>query len=175
MDATTHKMRALEEGAAAVVERGHTVILGWTDETPIIIRELAKANASSRGGVVVVLDEAAKTKLDKDCAARLAGASLAHQLPFQLFPNSTFSLSPPPDCDLAGTRVIFRSGSRLRVSDLARVSVHTCRAIILLPEPGLPPALADAEALQAVLNLSTLGLDANVVAAVRGARPLRFA
>ena len=72
--------------------------------------------------------------------------------------------------ELAGTRVVFRAGSRVRSSDLHKVSAERARAVLVLSDPRLAPDAADADVLQTVLNLSTLGVppgELNVVAEVR--------
>jgi hypothetical protein len=145
VDAVQGKMRELKLGRTSVVENGHAVILGWTDETVNILRELALANASEGGGCVTVLSSRPKSELD-------------HEL------NS--ALKP---AELHGTRVVFRSGSRLRVSDLHKVSTETARVVLVISDSRLAPHAADAEVIQVVLSLSTLRLAraTNVVAEVR--------
>jgi hypothetical protein len=143
-DAVQEKMRALKQGRSAVVERGHTVILGWTEETVTIVREIALANASTGGGVVAILSDRRKSALEAELASALKRR------------------------DLHGTRVVFRTGSRLRAADLLKVATQTARAIIVVSDGRLPPHSADAEVLQVVLNLATLRLrHANVVVEVR--------
>ena len=48
------------QGLTSVVEKNHTVILGWTDRTVLIILEICEANSSEGGGVIAVLDEQAR-------------------------------------------------------------------------------------------------------------------
>ena len=57
VDGVQAKMEALKHGLSPVVERGHTVILGWTDATVTIVREIAAANASEGGGCIAILCE----------------------------------------------------------------------------------------------------------------------
>ena len=145
MDGVQEKMAALKKGTSPVVERGHTVILGWTAETVNVVREIALANASDGGGVIAVLSDRDKVELDEELRASLRRN------------------------ELFGTRVVFRNGSRLRPSDLHKVSTATARAVMVVSDSALEPHTADAEVLQAVLNLSTLRLPSstNVVAEVR--------
>ena len=139
-------MEALKHGLSPVIERGHTVILGWTDATVTIVREIAAANASEGGGCIAILCERDKRDMELELAALIKPS------------------------ELAGTRVVFRAGSRVRSSDLHKVSAARARAVLVLSDPRLAPDAADADVLQTVLNLSTLGVPPgklNVVAEVR--------
>ena len=67
-----------------------------------------------------------------------------------------------------GTRIVFRSGSHLVLSDLIRVSVHMARAIIILSSTGNADS-ADSDTLRTMLSLRSLydSLNGHVVAEVR--------
>jgi hypothetical protein len=144
VDGVQEKLESLKQGHSAVVERGHTVLLGWTDEAVTIIRELCLANESAGGGCIAVLCERSKRIMEAELAALLKPA------------------------ELLGTRVVFRTGSRLRSADLRKVATDTARSVIVTSDARLAPHVADAEVLQVVLNLSTLKTRyANVVAEVR--------
>ena len=145
VDGVQEKLESLKMGRSAVVERGHTVVLGWSDETVTIVRELAMANESCGGGCIAVLTEGDKRAAEAELAALLRPG------------------------ELRGSRVVFRGGSRLRASDLRRVATETARSVIVVSDARLSPHAADAEVLQVVLNVSTLRLQphANVVAEVR--------
>jgi hypothetical protein len=128
------KMEALKQGLATVVERDHTIILGWAEQSLTIIRELAFANASEGGGVIVVLAAVGKQDMEAELASYMSAE------------------------ELYGTKVVFRSGSRLRISDLRFVAAEAARAVIIVSNVRLDPDTADAEVLQVVLNLTTLQL-----------------
>ena len=108
-----------------MVERGHTLILGWTDKTCGVIKEIALANESVRGGVIVVL-----APLDKD----IIEADIREQL-------------APTDLNVNGsrTKVVVRKGSPLYANDLNKVSAHEARAIVLLADAGEEADKADAQ------------------------------
>jgi hypothetical protein len=139
------KMEALKQGLATVVEQEHTVILGWAEQSLTIIRELAFANASEGGGVIVVLASAGKQAMEAELASFMS------------------------DEELMGTKVVFRTGSRLRISDLRFVAADAARAVIIISNMHLDPDTADAEVLQVVLNLTTVDLQPRcaVVAEIR--------
>jgi hypothetical protein len=139
------KMRSLKYGLSPVVERGHTVVLGFNAAVLSIIRELCLANASEGGGVVAVLERGNTIEMAAELNA---------------------FLSPE---ELLGTKVVFRNGTRLRLSDLEFVSSHTARAIIAVADQRRDADTADAEMLQVMLNLSGLEMaeGASIVAEVR--------
>ena len=145
VDAVREKMAALKKGLSPVIERGHSVILGWEQSTLKIVQELALANESEGGGVVVIMAERDKEDMEKELETFISEA------------------------ELRGTVVVFRSGSRLRVSDLRFVSCETARSVVAVSSMSLGPDAADAEMLHVGLNLSVLDLDpdARVVLEVR--------
>ena len=49
-----NKFDQLKEGASEVVEKNHTVIIGWTGQTITILRELIEANLSQKNPCIVV-------------------------------------------------------------------------------------------------------------------------
>jgi len=144
-DAVDEKLSDLNKGLSSVQETGHIVLLGWGESALTVIKEVSMANESSGGGVVVVLAENEKEDMERDLA------SFVHTEP------------------LYGTKVVFRSGSRLHKADLNFVACEYARSIIVLPNGDLDADLADAELLHVALNLTTMTLQSNccVVAEVR--------
>ena len=62
VDAVKIRLEGFREGRLGVEERGHTVLIGWTDMAVTIIQQTCIANESKGGGVVAVLaDEGAMT------------------------------------------------------------------------------------------------------------------
>jgi hypothetical protein len=53
IDAVMEKMEDLKKGRSTVIESEHTLILGWTDKAAGLCREIANANESEGGGVIV--------------------------------------------------------------------------------------------------------------------------
>ena len=123
------KLAELRRGRSRVVERDHTLILGWSEAVLTIIKELSIANESRRRPVVVILATRDKVEMEDE---------LREKLP-----------------DLRGTRVVVRSGSPIDVGDLAMVSPETARSVIVLaPEDGDDP---DSEVIKALLALTHAG------------------
>ena len=136
IDTVMEKMDDLKKGRSTVVEEEHTLILGWTDKSAGLCREIADANESEGGGVIVVLDPLDKEELE------------------QIFKNQVRPEDMAPEGNV--TKVVFRSGSPLRSTDLLRVSATKARSIIILSDYGQDPDLADADILRVVLTLQTL-------------------
>lgn len=137
-DAISEKVDSLRKGRSEVIESRHTLVLGWSDKLGPMIKQLAVANQSVGGGVVVVLSEREKEDMESEIA----------KLEF----------------DFLGTSVICRSGSPLVIADLKKVSVSTARAIIVLAEVENADQ-SDARALRVVLSLTGVreGLRGHIV------------
>ncbi|KAG8650278.1 ion channel POLLUX isoform X3 [Manihot esculenta] len=137
-DAISEKVDSLRKGKSEVIEKNHILILGWSDKLGSLLKQLAIANKSVGGGVVVVLAERDKEEMEMDIA----------KLEF----------------DFMGTSVICRSGSPLILADLKKVSVSKARAIIVLASDENADQ-SDARALRVVLSLTGVkeGLKGHVV------------
>ncbi|KAG6780167.1 hypothetical protein POTOM_013021 [Populus tomentosa] len=137
-DAISEKVDSLRKGKSEVIEKNHILILGWSDKLGSLLKQLAIANKSIGGGVIVVLAERDKEEMEMDIA----------KLEF----------------DFMGTSVICRSGSPLILADLKKVSVSKARAIIVLASDENADQ-SDARALRVVLSLTGVkeGLRGHVV------------
>lgn len=137
-DAISEKVDSLRKGKSEVIESNHILVLGWSDKLGSLLKQLAIANKSVGGGVVVVLAERDKEEMEMDIA----------KLEF----------------DFMGTSVISRSGSPLILADLKKVSVSKARAIIVLASDENADQ-SDARALRVVLSLAGVkeGLRGHVV------------
>lgn len=128
----------LRRGRSSVIERGHTVILGWTPKIHTLLRELAAANAHHPDACVVVLADRDKVDMDTEIAASMHGKKL---------------------------RVVTRTGQPMVLVDLVLASLTTCRAVIVLaPEhhdDGTPmaPHESDTIVLKTLLAIKKLAPD----------------
>jgi hypothetical protein len=138
-DSTSDMLDDLKKGRSRVIESNHTLILGWSDKVIPAIRELALANKSCGGGVVVVLADRDKEAMEADLRSELA-----------------------PDA-LLGTEVVCRSGSPLLSQDLLKVSAQTARAVVVLSDPGVDADESDARAVRIVMSLTGLQIKAHIV------------
>ncbi|KAI7991814.1 putative ion channel POLLUX [Camellia lanceoleosa] len=65
-DAISEKVDSLRKGKSEVIESNHILILGWSDKLGSLLKQLAIANKSLGGGVVVVLAERDKEEMEMD-------------------------------------------------------------------------------------------------------------
>jgi hypothetical protein len=59
----------LKKGKSRVIEEGHHLILGWNDKLLPLIHELAVANESEGGGVIVILAEKDKEEMEEEISS----------------------------------------------------------------------------------------------------------
>ncbi len=99
------KLEALQKGHSAVVESGHTVILGWSSQIFTILSELIEANSNRKNACIVIMSPTDKVEMDEAIRSRI--------------PNTKT------------TRIVTRNGSAIDLNDLALLSLHTARSIII--------------------------------------------
>jgi voltage-gated potassium channel Kch len=119
------KLQELRKGRSFVIERGHTLILGWSDTIFTILSELAVANASRKDAVVVVLAERDKVEMEDSIRSKLR--------------------------HLGSTRVVVRTGTPIDLDDLRIVNPHAARSVIVLGPDEEDP---DSYVLKTVLALT---------------------
>jgi voltage-gated potassium channel Kch len=96
---------SLRRGRSTVIERNHTVILGWTPKIHTLLHELAEANANQRNACVVILADRDKVEMDNEVAPTVKGKRL---------------------------RVVTRTGSPMSTADLELASLASSKAVIAL-------------------------------------------
>ena len=96
----------LQEGKSAVIESGHTLILGWSNRVFPILSELAIANENVRKPRVVIFASATRALMEAEIRSRV--------------PN------------LGKLRVITRTGDSTNPEDLKRANVSSAKSIIIL-------------------------------------------
>ena len=104
--AITRAVARLKEGKSAVIESGHTLILGWSNRVFPILAELAIANENIRKPRVVIFANTARTVMDAEILSRV--------------PN------------LGKLKVITRTGDITNPEDLKRANVSSAKSIIIL-------------------------------------------
>nr|WTA00518.1 potassium transporter TrkA [Streptomyces sp. NBC_00857] len=143
------RIQELRKGKSRLIEHGHTIVLGWSDQIFTVIAELVEANQSERRSCVVILADRDKARMDDEIRRRI----------------------PDP----GKTRVICRSGSPLQRGDLELVSPDTAKAIMVLPPVGDD---SDIDVIKVLLLLNSRtwrGTRPNVVAAVQSSANLAAA
>lgn len=133
--ALDQKIGDLKKGRSKVIESGHTLILGWGDRVPEILRELVIANESEHKPSVVILAEQDKEEMDD---------YLALHMP-----------------DTKNTRVITRSGKVSSLVNLDIASVKTCKSVIVLPWCTDSESQAEKDASDTRVIKTVLGLVAS--------------
>jgi len=143
------KIESLRKGRSIVVEHGHTVILGWSDQVYTVVSELVEANRSRRrGAAIAILADVDKVVMED---------RLRHRL------GST-----------ANTRLICRTGNPLDLTDLEVVNPNAARSIIVLAPQNASAEDADSYVLKTLLAINKgpafRGRPHHVVASVRDGR-----
>ncbi|MFJ6450238.1 NAD-binding lipoprotein [Streptomyces hydrogenans] len=139
--AITDRLAELERGQTTVVERGHTLVLGWSEQTPTLVAELLAAHAQRRAGAVVVLADRDKAEMEREARDALPSRGRI--------------------------RLLCRRGRPTDPAALARVTPAAAEAVVVLPPDG--PG-ADAQVIRTLLALRAAvgeGCPVRIVAGVR--------
>ena len=134
------KIVLLSKGRSRIIERNHTVLLGWSDQVFIVIAELVKANESVRRPCIAILADLDRSDMEDMIRERLGTTGK--------------------------TRVICRRGNPLKSSNLDLVSPESARSIIIMTPTVETP---DVDIIKILLSLSARSWDSvrtPVVAAV---------
>ena len=115
----------LRKGRSRVIEKAHTLILGWSSKVFAIINELSIANENQKRPCIVILADHDKVEMEDEIRAKM--------------PNTR------------NTRVICRRGSPLDLDDLEVVNPHEAKSIIIL-SPGT--ANPDTHVVKSILALT---------------------
>jgi Trk K+ transport system NAD-binding subunit len=100
-------IEGLRKGRSGVLERGHTLILGWSPQVFTILNELMIANKNQGRARLVVLADKDKVEMEDEIRERV---------------------------ELRGkTRIVCRSGSPIDPNDLEICSPQSAKSIIVLP------------------------------------------
>ncbi|MFA1548203.1 potassium transporter TrkA [Actinomadura chokoriensis] len=100
------KISELRKGRSRIVEHGHTVLLGWSEQVFTVVAELVEANQSKRRSCVAILANRDKVEMEDAIRARVG--------------------------DLGRTRIVCRTGDPLKVADVELVSPGTARSIMVV-------------------------------------------
>ncbi len=144
----SRRLEQLRKGRSFVLEQDHSVILGWSDQIYTVLQELVTANQSRRKATITILADMDKVLMED---------RVQHRLP-----------------DTGKTRLVFRTGSPLDLTDLELVNINEARSIIVLPPDSASVEDADAFTLKVLLAINKgpafRGRPHHVVASVRDGR-----
>ncbi|MGW4026987.1 NAD-binding lipoprotein, partial [Streptomyces sp. NPDC005009] len=122
--ALTERLTALRRGRSTVLEQGHAVVLGWSEQVFTVVGELVAANANQRRAAVAVLADRDKTAMEEALSTRVGPGGR--------------------------TRLICRSGPTTDPAVIGLTSPETAGVVLVMPhdEPD-----ADAEVVKTLLAL----------------------
>ncbi len=125
------KIADLRKGRSKVVERGHTVVLGWSEQVFTVVSELVQANHSNRRSCIAILADKDKVEMEDALRARgrrprADGRRLPDREPARGRPIWTWStwptarsvmVLPPPveDADIQVIKILPALGNRAPV------------------------------------------------------------
>ncbi|HZA47280.1 MAG TPA: hypothetical protein VE568_18600 [Rubrobacter sp.] len=119
------KLDELRKGRSFVVEKGHTVVYGWSPEVFSVVSELVAANESRPSACIAVLAEKDKVEMEDEFRDRVGKTK--------------------------NTRVVCMTGDPIDIDDLELVNPHEARSIIVLPPEGED---ADSRVIKTILTLT---------------------
>lgn len=102
------RMDELKRGKSAVLESGHTLILGWSSRVFPILSQIAMANENTANPVIVIFADMDREIMDREINARVGS--------------------------LRNTTLVTRTGDPTNPRDLLRAAADKARAIIVLDE-----------------------------------------
>jgi len=120
------KLDELRKGHSFVVEKGHTLILGWSEKIFPIISELVIANGNQKDPVIVILASKDKVEMEDEISVKVP--------------------------ETKNTRVICRSGNTIDLNDLEIVNPHDSKSIIILASEESEPDISVIKTILALTN-----------------------
>jgi voltage-gated potassium channel Kch len=119
------KLDEMRKGRSFVIEKDHTLILGWSPKIFTIISELTIANENQKKPRVVILADKDKVEMEDEVREKIE--------------------------NMRNTKVICRSGMPNDIGDLGMVNPHQSKSIIVLaPEEGD----ADSQTIKTILAVT---------------------
>ncbi len=125
-NAIDHRIQNLRKGRSLVIEKNHTLILGWSPQVYTIIAELVEAKRNQRNACVVILADRDQIEMEDDVHTHVR--------------------------HLHNLRVVCRTGDPLDQADLHIVNPDTARAIIVLAPEVADPDTQIVKTLLALMN-----------------------
>ncbi|HDS09262.1 MAG TPA: potassium transporter TrkA, partial [Firmicutes bacterium] len=108
-----NKLDELRKGRSAVIETGHTIIFGWSEQIYTIIRELVFTNRNKRRSCIVILGNRDKVGMEDDIRDKIESTGK--------------------------TKVVCRQGDPIDINDINIASPDTSKSIIIIsPETDDP-------------------------------------
>ncbi|TAL70075.1 MAG: potassium transporter TrkA [Bacteroidetes bacterium] len=110
------KISDLRKGKSFVVEKNHTVVLGWSFQVFQIVSELVIANENQKNPSIAILAEKDKVEMEDEIKSKVGTTQ--------------------------NTKLICRTGNPIDLQDLEIINLNEAKAIIILaPETGDPDSI----------------------------------
>ncbi|MBD3285452.1 potassium transporter TrkA [candidate division WOR-3 bacterium] len=144
------RLAALRKGRSRVIERNHTVILGWSEQVFATISEIVEANANQPRSSIVVLADKDKVEMEDEIRTKIPRTGR--------------------------TKIICRTGTPIDTDDLRIARLETSRSVIILSPEHREP---DSEVIKTILaitnNPDRRAEPYHIVAEIRDPRNLEVA
>jgi voltage-gated potassium channel Kch len=145
-----NRVDRLRRGRSRVIESGHTVILGWSEQVFTIVSELQIANENRRHTAIALLGDRDKVEMEEEVRHRVQHSKR--------------------------TRTVARHGSPFQHADLNLVSPQTSRSIIILSDGEERPDAATIKTILAVTGATDRRSEPyHIVGVVRDPKNLEIA
>jgi voltage-gated potassium channel Kch len=105
-NALNSRLEKLSKGKSKVIEKNHTVILGWNSKGVQLVKEILLSNGPHLKSAIVILANKDKVQLEDEILRRVGS--------------------------LGKTRIVVRSGRPMSRTDLSIVSLDSAKSIIML-------------------------------------------
>ena len=122
------RLDSLRKGRSIVVEKDHTVVLGWSEQVFTIISELAIANENQKKPCIAIMANRDKVEMEEEIKAKVPCTR--------------------------NTRIVCRSGNPVEPSDLEIMSLYTSKSIIILSPDTDNPDFKVIKTMLAITNIS---------------------
>lgn len=119
-------LERLRRGRSHVVERDHTIILGWSPAIITIVHELVTAHLHRPRSCIVILGDRGKVEMETEIREKVGSTGNTH--------------------------IVCRQGNPMAMTDLDIVSLQTSRAIIILKPETENPDAAVIKIIMAIMN-----------------------
>lgn len=136
------RLELLRKGRSRVVEQGHTVVLGWSEQVFTIISELTIANENQKNPCIAIMADVDKVEMEDEIKSKISSTK--------------------------NTRVVCRTGNPIEPSDLEIMSLGTSKSIIILSPVSDNPDPEVIKMMLAIINNPGLkSVDLNIIALIR--------
>ncbi len=118
------KLDELRKGRSLVIEKDHTLILGWSSKIFTLVSEIIAANMNRKNSVIVILADKDKVEMEDELKTKIG--------------------------NFRNTRIVCRSGSPIDMDDLNIVNPNGARSVVILSRDE---NMADAQVIKSILAI----------------------